>query len=116
MSGGDSARAPPRITPPRPQGPRSLRFRLIDGIPVPRDVSIEILFCGICHSDIHSVRDEWDHGNYPMVPGHEIVGRVSRAGVRGESRFKPGNLVGVGCFVDSCRNVFPLPKRAGKLL
>lgn len=70
--------------------------------PGPRDVVIEILFCGICHSDIHSVRDEWEHGNYPMVPGHEIVGRVSRMG-SGVSRFKPGNLVGVGCFVDSCR-------------
>lgn len=66
------------------------------------DVAIEILYCGICHSDIHSVRDEWDHGNYPMVPGHEIVGRVSRAG-SSVSRFKPGQLVGVGCFVDSCR-------------
>ncbi len=68
----------------------------------PRDVVIEILYCGICHSDIHSVRDEWGHGNYPLVPGHEIVGRVSRTG-SGVSRFKPGQLVGVGCFVDSCR-------------
>jgi uncharacterized zinc-type alcohol dehydrogenase-like protein len=68
-----------------------------------RDVVIEILYCGICHSDIHSVRDEWGHGNYPMVPGHEIVGRVSRGGA-GVARFKPGQLVGVGCFVDSCRS------------
>jgi uncharacterized zinc-type alcohol dehydrogenase-like protein len=74
--------------------------------PGPRDVVIEILFCGICHSDIHSVRDEWDHGNYPMVPGHEIVGRVSRTGAE-VNRFKPGNLVGVGCFVDSCRTCSP---------
>ncbi len=65
-------------------------------------MAIEILYCGICHSDIHSVRDEWGHGNYPLVPGHEIVGRVSRVG-GGVYRFKPGNLVGVGCFVDSCR-------------
>lgn len=71
--------------------------------PGPRDVVIEILYCGICHSDIHSVRDEWDRGNYPMVPGHEIVGRVSRVG-GGVRRVKPGNLVGVGCFVDSCRD------------
>lgn len=74
-----------------------------------RDVVIEILYCGICHSDIHSVRDEWAHGNYPMVPGHEIVGRVSRAG-SGVTRFKPGNLVGVGCFVDSCRTCSPCKK------
>ncbi|MBK8576230.1 MAG: NAD(P)-dependent alcohol dehydrogenase [Elusimicrobia bacterium] len=70
--------------------------------PGSEDVVIEILYCGICHSDIHSVRDEWGRGNYPMVPGHEIVGRVSRTGA-GVTRFKPGNLVGVGCFVDSCR-------------
>lgn len=70
--------------------------------PGPQDVVIEILYCGICHSDIHSVRNEWAHGRYPMVPGHEIVGRVSRSGA-GATKFKPGNLVGVGCFVDSCR-------------
>lgn len=74
--------------------------------PGPRDVAVEILFCGICHSDIHSVRDEWGRGHYPMVPGHEIVGRVSRIG-KEVSRFKPGNLVGVGCFVDSCRSCPP---------
>ncbi len=74
--------------------------------PGPRDVAIEILYCGICHSDIHSVRDEWGRGHYPMVPGHEIVGRVSRIG-KDVLRFKPGNLVGVGCFVDSCRSCPP---------
>lgn len=74
--------------------------------PGPRDVVIEILYCGICHSDIHAVRNEWAHGRYPMVPGHEIVGRVSRTG-SGARRFKPGNLVGVGCFVDSCRTCGP---------
>lgn len=70
--------------------------------PGPRDVLIEILYCGICHSDIHSVRDEWGRGHYPMVPGHEIVGRVSRVG-NAVTQWQPGNLVGVGCFVDSCR-------------
>ncbi|MBK9063953.1 MAG: NAD(P)-dependent alcohol dehydrogenase [Acidobacteria bacterium] len=65
------------------------------------DVEIEILFCGVCHSDIHQVRDEWGKGIYPMVPGHEIVGRVSRTGP-GVTKFKAGDLAGVGCFVDSC--------------
>lgn len=74
--------------------------------PGPRGVVIEILYCGICHSDIHSVRDEWEHGNYPLVPGHEIVGRVSRVGAS-VSRLKPGQRVGVGCFVDSCRTCTP---------
>jgi uncharacterized zinc-type alcohol dehydrogenase-like protein len=68
----------------------------------PRDVLIEILYCSICHSDIHQARNEWENSIYPMVPGHEIVGRVARVG--GEvSRFKEGDMVGVGCFVDSCR-------------
>jgi alcohol dehydrogenase (NADP+) len=66
------------------------------------DVQIEILFCGVCHSDIHQVRNEWGNSIYPMVPGHEIVGRVSKVGdhVKG---FKVGDIAGVGCFVDSCR-------------
>ncbi|MEW6338879.1 MAG: NAD(P)-dependent alcohol dehydrogenase [Acidobacteriota bacterium] len=66
------------------------------------DVEIDILFCGICHSDIHQVRDEWGGSMYPMVPGHEIVGRVTRIGAS-VARFKVGDLVGVGCMVDSCR-------------
>lgn len=67
-----------------------------------RDVQIEILYCGICHSDLHTVRGEWGPIQYPQVPGHEIVGRVVAVG--GEvSRFKAGDLVGVGCMVDSCR-------------
>jgi len=70
--------------------------------PGERDVLIDILFCGICHSDIHQVRDEWGGSIFPMVPGHEIVGRVSRIGTR-VKRFKPGDVAGVGCFVDSCR-------------
>jgi uncharacterized zinc-type alcohol dehydrogenase-like protein len=68
-----------------------------------RDVQIEILFCGICHSDLHSVRDEWHSimpTIYPIVPGHEIVGRVTKVG-SGVTRFKPGDLAGVGCLVDS---------------
>ena len=70
--------------------------------PGPHDVSIEILYCGVCHSDIHQVRDEWFPGIYPMVPGHEIVGRIVKVGDR-VTRFKIGDLAGVGCFVDSCR-------------
>jgi uncharacterized zinc-type alcohol dehydrogenase-like protein len=67
-----------------------------------RDVLIEIQYCGVCHSDIHQVRDEWGGSIYPMVPGHEIVGRVARVGAEA-SKFKEGDLAGVGCFVDSCR-------------
>ncbi|GHA60475.1 NAD(P)-dependent alcohol dehydrogenase [Pontibacter akesuensis] len=66
------------------------------------DVLIDILFCGVCHSDIHQVRDEWGGSKYPMVPGHEIVGRVSQVG-SSVTKFKEGDLAGVGCFVDSCR-------------
>jgi len=66
------------------------------------DVLIDIAFCGVCHSDIHQVRAEWAGTLFPCVPGHEIVGRVSAVG--GDvSGFKPGDLVGVGCIVDSCR-------------
>jgi len=68
-----------------------------------RDVQIEILFCGICHSDLHSVRDEWSSimpTVYPIVPGHEIVGRVTKVG-SAVTQFKPGDLAGVGCLVDS---------------
>jgi uncharacterized zinc-type alcohol dehydrogenase-like protein len=71
--------------------------------PTERDVQIEILFCGICHSDLHSVRDEWSSimpTVYPIVPGHEIVGRVVSVG-SAVTRFKPGDLAGVGCLVDS---------------
>ncbi|HEY0098326.1 MAG TPA: NAD(P)-dependent alcohol dehydrogenase, partial [Pyrinomonadaceae bacterium] len=67
-----------------------------------QDVLIEILYCGVCHSDIHQARNEWSNSIFPMVPGHEIVGRVTQAG-SGVTRFKVGDLAGVGCFVDSCR-------------
>ena len=70
--------------------------------PGPTDVVIEILFCGVCHSDIHQVRDEWGGSKFPMVPGHEIVGRVTRVG-DGVKGFKAGDLAGVGCMVNSCR-------------
>jgi uncharacterized zinc-type alcohol dehydrogenase-like protein len=65
------------------------------------DVQIEILYCGICHSDLHQARDEWAGTTYPVVPGHEIVGRVVSVGNEVKS-FKPGDLAGVGCMVDSC--------------
>jgi len=70
--------------------------------PGPRDVLIDILYCGVCHSDIHQARAEWGDAIFPMVPGHEIVGRVARVGTEVE-RWKTGDVVGVGCFVDSCR-------------
>lgn len=69
---------------------------------LPKDVQIEILYCGVCHSDIHTARSEWGPAKYPVVPGHEIVGRVTAIGSEVQN-FKEGNLVGVGCIVDSCR-------------
>src|SRR5438046_6208764 len=75
------------------------------GEPTDRDVQIEILFCGICHSDLHSVRNEWSEfmaTNYPIVPGHEIVGRVTKVG-SAVTKYKPGDVVAVGCMVDSDR-------------
>jgi uncharacterized zinc-type alcohol dehydrogenase-like protein len=71
--------------------------------PREHDLMIEILYCGVCHSDIHQVRDEWGGAIYPMVPGHEIVGRVTRVGSL-VTKFKVGDLAGVGCLVDSCRD------------
>jgi alcohol dehydrogenase (NADP+) len=65
------------------------------------DVQIEILYCGVCHSDLHTVRSEWDGTTYPCVPGHEIVGRVVNVGAK-VNKFKKGDTVGVGCMVDSC--------------
>ena len=67
------------------------------------DVVIDILYCGICHSDIHQARNEWGNSTFPMVPGHEIIGRVMSVGRKVEG-FKPGDLVGVGCMVDSCQH------------
>jgi uncharacterized zinc-type alcohol dehydrogenase-like protein len=68
----------------------------------PNDVLIDIRYCGICHSDLHQARDEWGGSVFPMVPGHEIVGTVAQTGAK-VTRFKTGDTVGVGCFVDSCR-------------
>ena len=86
------------------QGPSSplVPFTFERRDPGPRDVLIEILYCGICHSDIHQARDEWGGAIFPMVPGHEIVGRVTRVGAE-VTRFAVGDTAGVGCFVDSCR-------------
>ncbi len=67
------------------------------------DILIDIYYCGVCHSDIHQARSEWSKGIYPMVPGHEIVGKVAAIG-KDVSKFKIGDLVGVGCMIDSCGN------------
>jgi uncharacterized zinc-type alcohol dehydrogenase-like protein len=82
-----------------PLGPYTIERR----DPGDRDVVLDILFCGVCHSDIHQARDEWGGGLFPMVPGHEIVGRVAKVGSR-VKKFKPGDLAGVGCMVDACRD------------
>lgn len=79
-----------------PLGPTTIHRRE----PLDDDVQIEILFCGICHSDLHTVRGEWSGTVYPCVPGHEIVGRVTRVG-SGVTKFKPGDIAAVGCMVDS---------------
>ena len=74
--------------------------------PGPRDVQIEILFCGICHTDLHQCRNDWGNARYPMVPGHEIVGRVVRVGAQ-VKKLKEGDIAAVGCMVDSCRKCAP---------
>jgi uncharacterized zinc-type alcohol dehydrogenase-like protein len=86
------------FAPDKPLGPFTVERR----DPGPRDVVIDILACGICHSDLHQARNEWGGARYPMVPGHEIVGRVAEVGA-GVTTFAVGDLAGVGCFVDSCR-------------
>lgn len=77
-------------------------FQLQRRDPGSHDVEMEILFCGVCHSDVHTVRNEWRGTTYPCVPGHEIIGRVTRVGNQVKN-FKEGEIVGVGCLVDSCR-------------
>ncbi|MEY4313948.1 MAG: hypothetical protein RIS93_528, partial [Actinomycetota bacterium] len=67
-----------------------------------RDVALDIHYAGICHSDIHQAREEWGPAIFPMVPGHEIVGKVTEIGSQ-VSKFKVGELIGVGVFIDSCR-------------
>jgi alcohol dehydrogenase (NADP+) len=81
----------------QPLGPLAIERRE----PGPRDVAIDILFCGVCHSDLHTARGEWGGTLYPCVPGHEIVGRVSATGAEVD-KFAVGDMVGVGCMVDSC--------------
>ena len=68
----------------------------------PHDVQIDIAYCGVCHSDLHQIKDEWFKGIFPMVPGHEIVGRVAKVGGQVKN-FKAGELAAVGVMVDSCR-------------
>jgi len=86
------------FSPTAPLAPHSITRRE----PTPNDVAIDILFCGVCHSDLHFARNEWGMTTYPVVPGHEILGRVTKVGSK-VTRFKPGDLAAVGCLVDSCR-------------
>ncbi len=74
--------------------------------PGPNDVVIDIHFCGVCHSDVHQARNEWTNSIFPMVPGHEIVGKIVKTG-SSVKQFKVGDTAGVGCFVDSCRTCSP---------
>lgn len=78
--------------------PLDIQRRLVTA----KDIEIEILYCGVCHSDLHFARNDWGMTQYPVVPGHEIVGRVTQTGA-GVSKYKAGDLVAVGCLVDSCR-------------
>ena len=70
------------------------------------EVLIEVLYCGVCHSDIHQVENDWKNTIYPCVPGHEIIGRVTEAG-SGVTKYKTGDIVGVGCMIDSCKQCKP---------
>ena len=74
--------------------------------PGPGDVQIDILYCGVCHSDLHTARNDWGNTLFPSVPGHEIIGRVAAVGDQVD-RFKVGDMVGVGCMVDSCQHCSP---------
>lgn len=81
-------------------------FKFERRAPGPNDVALDILFCGVCHSDLHTARNEWQNTVYPSVPGHEIVGRVTAVGAK-VSKFRVGDFVGVGCMVDSCQHCKP---------
>ena len=70
------------------------------------EIEIEVLYCGVCHSDIHQVKNEWSNTVYPCMPGHEVVGRVTKLGP-GSIRHAVGDLVGVGCMIESCRHCHP---------
>jgi alcohol dehydrogenase (NADP+) len=85
-----------------PKRERSARPSFNRRDPGPKDIQIEILYCGVCHSDLHQARNEWHNTVYPCLPGHEIIGRVTKTGAE-VTRFKQGDLAGVGCIVDSCR-------------
>jgi uncharacterized zinc-type alcohol dehydrogenase-like protein len=85
-------------SPTSPLAPHAIARRQ----PTPTDVEIDILYCGVCHSDLHFARNEWGGTVYPVVPGHEILGRVTRVGAK-VTRFRAGDLAAVGCLVDSCR-------------
>ena len=74
--------------------------------PRPDDVVIEILYCGVCHSDLHQARNDWGFSEYPIVPGHEVIGRIVSVG-DSVTKFKAGDLAGIGCMVDSCRECHP---------
>ena len=98
----NEARAYSAASASSPLAPTTIRRRA----PGPMDVEMKVLFCGVCHSDLHQVRSEWQNTMptvYPCVPGHEIVGRVTRVG-SGVRKFKEGDLAAVGCLVDSCRS------------
>jgi uncharacterized zinc-type alcohol dehydrogenase-like protein len=85
-------------SPTSPLGPFSINRRE----PTPTDVAIDIHYCGVCHSDLHFARNEWGQTTYPVVPGHEILGRVTKVG-SAVKKFKVGDLAAIGCLVDSCR-------------
>src|SRR6195952_196145 len=72
----------------------------------PNEIEIDVLFCGVCHSDIHQVKNEWSNTVYPCMPGHEVVGRVSKVG-SAVTKHRVGDMVGVGCMIDSCRECEP---------
>ena len=90
------------LSPTSPLGPFSFERR----VPGAQDVALDILYCGVCHSDLHTARNEWRNTRYPSVPGHEIVGRVTRSASE-VTQFRVGDLVGVGCMVDSCQHCKP---------
>jgi len=96
---GSTAKAYGTKAPTDPLAPLQIQRRGV----LPHDVHIDILFCGICHSDLHTARNEWHGTTYPVVPGHEIIGKVTKVG-NGVTKFKVGDIAAVGCMVDSCRD------------
>jgi uncharacterized zinc-type alcohol dehydrogenase-like protein len=99
--GSQTVKAYAAASPTSGLAPSTIRRRILG----PQDVQIDILYCGVCHSDLHQARNEWQSAMptvYPCVPGHEIVGRVVKTG-GAVTKFKAGDLAAVGCMVDSCR-------------